>query len=110
MSEELRGDSPSGLAANAPFRSGSKVDLFIRVQRVCLAGAWPRREASRFYSQAPAKVPLEVYNGFLLEFNSKIVYNRKNNIAVIVRAFYEKKAYFDYMFISFILLDSFFGV
>ena len=30
-SEELRGDSPSGLAANAPFRSGSKVDLFIRV-------------------------------------------------------------------------------
>ena len=31
MSEELRGDSPSGLAANAPFRSGSKVDLFIRV-------------------------------------------------------------------------------
>ena len=24
-SEELRGDSPSGLAANAPFRSGSKV-------------------------------------------------------------------------------------
>ncbi len=29
--EELRGDSPSGLAANAPFRSGSKVDLFIRV-------------------------------------------------------------------------------
>ena len=30
--EELRGDSPSGLAANAPFRSGSKVDLFIRVQ------------------------------------------------------------------------------
>ena len=37
--EELRGDSPSGLAANAPFRSGSKVDLFIRVQRVCLAGA-----------------------------------------------------------------------
>ena len=63
-----------------------------------------------FYGQAPAKVPFEVYNGFLLEFNSKIVYNRKNNIAVIVRAFYEKKAYFDYMFISFILLDSFFGV
>ena len=29
-------------------------------------------------SQAPAKVPFEVYNGFLLEFNSKIVYNRKN--------------------------------
>ena len=29
--EELRGDSPSGLAANAPFRSGFKVDLFIRV-------------------------------------------------------------------------------
>ena len=29
--EELRGDSPSGLATNAPFRSGSKVDLFIRV-------------------------------------------------------------------------------
>ena len=55
-------------------------------------------------------MPFEVYNGFLLEFNSKIVYNRKNNIAVIVRAFYEKKAYFDYMFISFILLDSFFGV
>ena len=63
-----------------------------------------------FCGQAPAKVPFEVYNGFLLEFNSKIVYNRKNNIAVIVRAFYEKKAYFDYMFISFILLDSFFGV
>ena len=63
-----------------------------------------------FCGQAPAKVPFEVYNGFLLEFNSKIVYNRKNNIAVIVRAFYEKKAYFDYMFISFILLDIFFGV
>ena len=60
--------------------------------------------------QAPAKVPFEVYNGFLLEFNSKIVYNRKNNIAVIVRAFYEKKTYFDYMFISFILPDDFFGV
>ena len=30
-SEELRGDSPSGLAVNAPFRSDSKVDLFIRV-------------------------------------------------------------------------------
>ena len=30
-SEELRGDSPNGLSANAPFRSGSKVDLFIRV-------------------------------------------------------------------------------
>ena len=29
--EKLRGDSPSGLAANAPFRSGFKVDLFIRV-------------------------------------------------------------------------------
>ena len=29
--EELRGDSPSGFAANTPFRSGSKVDLFIRV-------------------------------------------------------------------------------
>ena len=26
------------------------------------------------------------------------MYNRKNNIAVIVRAFYEKKAYFDYIF------------
>lgn len=51
--EEPRGDSPSGLAANAPFRSGSKVDLFIRVQRVCLAGAC--------ISQAPAKVPFEVF-------------------------------------------------
>ena len=29
--EELRGESPSGLAENAPFRSGFKVDLFIRV-------------------------------------------------------------------------------
>ena len=36
-------------------------------------------------SHAPAKVPFGVYNGFLLEFNSKIVYNRKNNIIVIVR-------------------------
>ena len=61
-------------------------------------------------SQAPAKVPFAVNNGFLLEFNSVIVYNGENNIAVIMRAFYEKKAYFDYMFISFILLDSFFGV
>ena len=55
-------------------------------------------------SQAPAKVPFAVNNGFLLEFNSVIVYNGENNIAVIMRAFYEKKAYFDYMFISFILL------
>ena len=38
-SEELRGDSPSGLAANALFRSGSKVDLFIQVKASCLAGA-----------------------------------------------------------------------
>jgi len=38
-SEELWGDSPSGLAANAPFRSDSKVDLFIRVLANCLAGA-----------------------------------------------------------------------
>ena len=68
-----------------------------------------KRDASR-RGQAPAKVPFEVYNGFLLEFNSKIVYNRKNNIAVIVRAFYEKKTYFDYMFISFVLPDDFFGV
>ena len=30
MSEELRGDSPSGLAANAPFRSALSC-LFIRV-------------------------------------------------------------------------------
>lgn len=29
------------------------------------------------YSHAPAKVPFEVYNGFLLEFNSKTVYNGK---------------------------------
>ena len=33
-SEELRGDSPSGLAANAPFRSGSKVDLLSEFKRV----------------------------------------------------------------------------
>ena len=59
---------------------------------------------SCLYSQAPAKVPFAVNNGFLLEFNSVIVYNSENNIAVIMRAFYEKKAYFDYMFISFILL------
>lgn len=38
-SEESWGDSPSGLAANAPFRSDSKVDLFIRVLANCLAGA-----------------------------------------------------------------------
>ena len=37
--EELRGDSPSGLAANAPFRSGSKVDFLSEFKRVCLAGA-----------------------------------------------------------------------
>ena len=55
-------------------------------------------------------MPFAVNNGFLLEFNSVIVYNSENNIAVIMRAFYEKKPYFDYMFISFILLDSFFGV
>ena len=30
------------------------------------------------FHQAPAKVPFEVYNGFLLEFNSKIVYNKVN--------------------------------
>ena len=108
--EELWGDSPSGLAANAPFRSAPKLTFLSEVKRV----VWRvlDRDAKRraCISQAPAKVPFEVYNGFLLEFNSKIVYNRKNNIAVIVRAFYEKRAYFDYMFISFILLDSFFGV
>ena len=33
---------------------------------------------------------------------------KKTTIAVIVRAFYEKKTYLDYMFISFVLPDSFF--
>ena len=55
--EEPRGDSPSGLAANAPFRSDSKVDLFIRVLASCLANAC--------ISQAPAKVPFEVFSDFL---------------------------------------------
>ena len=52
-SEELWGDSPSGLAANAPFRSDSKVDLFIRVLANCLAGAC--------ISQAPEK---EAFSNF----------------------------------------------
>ncbi len=60
-------------------------------------------------SQALAKVPFAVKNGFLFEFNSKIVYNKKRNIAVIVRAFYEKKTCFDYMFIFFISTILFFA-
>ena len=55
--EEPRGDSPSGLAANAPFRSDSKVDLFIRVLASCLANAC--------ISQAPVAVPFEVYSEIL---------------------------------------------
>ena len=34
--------------------------------------------SKRLYSQAPAIVSFEVYNGCLLEFNSKIVYNKVN--------------------------------
>ena len=56
-SEELWGGSPSGLAANASFRSGSKVDLFIRVLASCLANAC--------ISQALAEVPFEVFSDFL---------------------------------------------
>lgn len=46
-SEELWGDSPSGLAANAPFRSDSKVDLFIRVLANCLAAACISQAAAK---------------------------------------------------------------
>ena len=76
--EELRGDSPSGLAANAPFRSALSLSFYPSLSefvRRVLDRAAKRRAC---ISQAPVKVPFEVYNGFLLEFNSKIVYNRKN--------------------------------
>ena len=77
--EELRGDSPSGLAANAPVSLGFELTFLSEFKWIVwrvLDRAAKRRAC---ISQAPAKVPFEVYNGFLLEFNSKIVYNKENN-------------------------------
>ena len=61
---KLRGDSPSGLAANAPFRSGSKVEFLSEFKR----DVWRvlDRDAKRraCICQAPAKVPFEVFQEF----------------------------------------------
>ena len=52
MSEELRGDSPSGLAANAPVSLGFELTFLSEFKWVGLAGAWPRRKAARLYKSS----------------------------------------------------------
>ena len=68
----LRGDSQSGSAANAPIRSALSWPFYLSWSEFVLAGAWPRSFAPRLYSQAPAKVPFEV---FIFNFKNKIFKN-----------------------------------
>ena len=58
----------------------------------------------------PPKCHLKFAMAFYLILTVKSCIIEKTNIAVFVRAFYEKKTYFDYMLISFILPNNFFGV
>ena len=43
----LRGDSQSGLAANAPIRSALSWPFYLSWSEFVLAGAWPRSAAAR---------------------------------------------------------------
>ena len=62
--EELRGDSPSGLAANAPVSLGFELTFLSEFSEF----VWRvlDRDAKRraCISQAPAKVPFEVFQEF----------------------------------------------
>ena len=109
-SEELRGDSPSGLAANAPFCSALSLSFYPSLSELFGGCLTAPRSGALVYVKHPPKCHLKFTMAFYLNLTVKSCIIEKTNIAVIVRVFYEKKTYFDYMFISFILLDSFFGV